>query len=117
MPDRVLIPLPDGRWLALSAKTFREGVLDGRSTVLADIPGRDTDTGETRLTAQEMAEGTRWLSVDEVAQRSGLKNSWIYEQVRSDNIPHRHFGKQVRIPASYLAEPDTKSGANGRGGQ
>jgi excisionase family DNA binding protein len=113
-----MIPLPDGRWLALDEKSFREGVLLGRSTVLGDYPGRDTDTGERWLTAKEMAaEPTQWLSVDEVATRSGLKKSWLYQEIRANRLPHRHFGRQVRIPGSYLVEPVTKSGANGQGGQ
>ena len=64
------------------------------------------------------AEGTAtWLSVDEVADRTNLKKSWIYQEIRANRIPNRHFGKQVRIPASYLAAPDIKSGSKQPGGQ
>ena len=100
MSDQVLIPLADGRWLALSPKSFREGVLKGRSTVAADVPGRDTDTGETWLTAKEMAE------------RTGTTSGYWMDAHRAGSVPSRKFGKAVRFPASYLAATDPESVAN-----
>lgn len=112
MADRVLIPLPDGRWLAFTPDELVEATARGCEMALA--LGLASDPTPT---PSKDGQETSWLSVDEVAMRSGLRKSWIYEQVRSDNIPHRHFGKQVRIPQSYLAEPDTRSGAKQPGGQ
>ena len=111
MADRVLLDSPLGL-LAFTPNELKEA--SARANELAVAMGLAAEPTPAPSTPGEQ---TQWFSVDEVAQLSGLKKSWIYEQVRSDNIPHRHFGKQVRIPASYLAEPDTKSGANGRGGQ
>lgn len=111
MPDQVVFVSPFGP-LAFTPDELAEAVNRANEVVLAVRLA----SGSTPTPSKDGQE-TSWLSVDEVAQRSGLKKSWIYEQVRSDNIPHRHFGKQVRIPASYLAEPDTRSGANGQGGQ
>ena len=98
--DRYLIPLPDGRWLALSAEAFREGVLEGRSTVLGDSLGRDTDTGETWLTPQEMAE------------RTGTSKGYWMDAARAQAVPSRKFGKSVRFPASYLAATESGSVAD-----
>ncbi len=112
MADRVLIPLPDGRWLAFTPNELGEA--SARGCEMAVALGL---TPQPISTPPSLGEQTSWLSVDEVAQRSGLKKSWIYQEIRANNIPHRRFGKQVRIPASYLAEPATRSGANGQGGQ
>ena len=111
MADQVILESPFGM-LALTPDQVREASARANEVLLAVGSAPDP-----ALTPSIPGEQAQWLSVDEVAQLSGLKKSWIYEQVRSDNIPHRHFGKQVRIPTSYLAEPDPKSGANGQGGQ
>ena len=111
MTDTVVIDSPFGP-LAFTPSEISEA--SARAKELLQVVGLAADPSPTPPAGDDSA---TWLSVDEVAQRSGIKKSWIYEQVRSDNIPHRHFGKQVRIPSSYLAEPDPKSGANGQGGQ
>ncbi len=111
MTDTVLISSPLGP-LAFTPSEISEASARAKEMVLAlGLAPQATST------PSKEGQETSWLSVDEVAQRSGLKKSWIYEQVRSDNIPHRHFGKQVRIPASYRAEPVPKSGAHQPGGQ
>ena len=109
MTDQVILDSPFGP-LAFTPNQVREASARANEMLLAVGSAPDP-----ALTPSTPGEQTQWLSVDEVAQLSGLKKSWIYEQVRSDNIPHRHFGKQVRIPASYLTEPDTKSGAEYNG--
>ncbi len=100
MTERVLIPLPDGRWLALSEKSFRDGVRDGANTVLGGNPGGDTDTGETWLTPQEMAERTRTTT------------SFWMDAHRAGSVSSRKFGKSVRFPASSLAATESESVAN-----
>ena len=109
MTSRILFSSPLGM-VAFTRDELAEAVNRANEVVQAVRSA----SGPTPTPSKDGQE-TSWLSVDEVAQRSGLKKSWIYEQVRSDNIPHRHFGKQVRIPQSYLAEPVPKSGASGQG--
>ena len=38
-----------------------------------------------------------FLTVDEAAERLGVKRSWIYERTRRNTIPHRKLGKFVRF--------------------
>jgi excisionase family DNA binding protein len=41
--------------------------------------------------------GRVFLTVDEAAERLGVKRSWIYERTRRNRIPHRKLGKFVRF--------------------
>ena len=41
--------------------------------------------------------GRVFLTVDEAAERLGVKRSWIYERTRRKMIPHRKLGKFVRF--------------------
>jgi excisionase family DNA binding protein len=41
--------------------------------------------------------GRVFLTVDEAAERLGVKRSWIYERTRRNTIPHRKLGKFVRF--------------------
>ena len=112
MADRVLIPLPDGRWLALSPTELCEASARANDmTVALGLAPQPT------LAPSKEGQETSWLSVDEIAQRSGLKKSWLYQEIRNDRLPYKRFGRQVRIPSSYLTEPDKESGANRPGGQ
>ena len=111
MTDQVLIDSPFGP-LALSPEEIREASARANEMVRAlDITPRPTSTPPP---AEAIA---TWLSVEELVNRTSLKKSWIYQEIRADRIPHRHFGRQVRIPASYLAEPVPRSGAHQPGGQ
>ena len=111
MPDRVFISSPFGP-LAFSPEEIRKAVIRANELLLAV----GLDPGPTPAPSTDGVTAT-WLSIEEVAQRTGLKKSWLYEQVRNNTIPFRQFGRQVRVPASYLAEPDTESGAKLNGGQ
>ena len=41
--------------------------------------------------------GRVFLTVNEAAERLGVKRSWIYERTRRNTIPHRRLGKFVRF--------------------
>jgi excisionase family DNA binding protein len=41
--------------------------------------------------------GRVFMTVDEAAERLGVKRSWIYERTRRNAIPHRKLGKFVRF--------------------
>jgi excisionase family DNA binding protein len=46
--------------------------------------------------------GRVFLTVDEAAERLGVKRSWIYERTRRNAIPHRKLGKFVRFTEQDL---------------
>ena len=46
--------------------------------------------------------GRVFLTVDEAAERLGVKRSWIYERTRHNAIPHRKLGKFVRFTEQDL---------------
>ena len=111
MTDQVVIDSPFGP-LALTPVELVNAV--ARANEMLRAVGLAAGPTETPHPIDASA---TWLSIDEVAQRTGLKKSWLYEQIRNNTIPFRHFGRQVRVPASYLSEPDTKAGAKLNGGQ
>jgi len=43
-----------------------------------------------------------FLTVDQAAERLGVKRSWIYERTRRNTIPHRKLGKLVRFTEQDL---------------
>ncbi|HYK58018.1 MAG TPA: helix-turn-helix domain-containing protein [Bryobacteraceae bacterium] len=51
----------------------------------------------TTALAPENNMGRLFLTVDEAAERLGVKRSWIYERTRRKTIPHRRLGKFVRF--------------------
>ena len=111
MTDQLILESSFGP-LAFTPDQVREASVRANEMVRAlEITPQPTSTPPP---AEEIA---TWLSVDELVQRTSLKKSWIYQEIRANRIPHRRFGRQVRIPASYLAEPDPKSGAERTGGQ
>jgi excisionase family DNA binding protein len=42
-------------------------------------------------------------TVEEAAERLGLKPSWLYERTRRKAIPHRKLGKYVRFSEADLS--------------
>ena len=46
--------------------------------------------------------GRMLLTVDEAAQRLGVKRSWLYERTRRNSIPYRRLGKLVRFTEQDL---------------
>ena len=111
MTDQVVINSPFGP-LAFRPDEIREA--SAKATEMAVALGL---AAQPTSTPAPVGDSATWLSIEEVAQRTGLKKSWLYEQIRNDAIPFRQFGRQVRVPASYLAEPVRESGAKLNGGQ
>ena len=106
MTDQVLIDSPFGP-LAFSPEDLSAASARANEMVRAlEITPQPTST------PPPATDTASWLTVDELVQRTSLKKSWIYQEIRANRIPHRRFGRQVRIPASYLSEPVPKSGAN-----
>ena len=90
MTDKVILPLMDGRWLALDRETFQKGLLEGSEL----LPERRIET----------VNGEQWLTVQQAVERTGVSKSYWYEAIRVGACPSRKFGTAVRIPASYLAD-------------
>jgi hypothetical protein len=71
MADRVLIPLPDGRWLALSAAAFQEALKAGEGAVAPETLPAPNGGSEPLLNAGEMALALK------------LPKSCVYERART----------------------------------
>ena len=111
MADHVIIASPFGT-LALTPAQVAQASATARDLVEA------LDIAPQGVSAPPIGpEPTHWLSVDEVAQATGLKPSWLYQEIRANRLPSRQFGRQVRIPSTYLQAPDTKTGSKQSGGQ
>lgn len=56
----------------------------------------------TNALAGDVTVGRVFLTVEEAAERLGVKRSWIYERTRRNTIPHRKLGKFVRFTEQDL---------------
>jgi excisionase family DNA binding protein len=93
MSDRVLVPLPDGRWLALAPEVFREALEAG--AVAACVPGSSdgdqaSDDGEALLDAEHLAEAL------------SLPVTWIEQAARERRIPSIQAGRWRRFKRSAV---------------
>jgi excisionase family DNA binding protein len=59
-------------------------------------PAESSELDSSTL-APEANMGRVFMTVDEAAERLGVKRSWIYERTRRNAIPHRKLGKFVRF--------------------
>jgi excisionase family DNA binding protein len=79
MSDRVLVPLPDGRWLALAPDAFRAALEAGAAAMSEHGPLRRHEAHQP-------------------------EESCVYERARTGQIPSVRFGKHVRFRASQVLE-------------
>ena len=93
MADRVLIPLPDGRWLAFTPDELAEATARANELLLA--VGLAPDPAPTPSTAE------KWLTVSRTSDLMNLPRSYLYEGLKSSTVPGRKFGRFWRIPESY----------------
>lgn len=91
MADRVLVPLPDGRWLALSREVFEEALTAGAAAM---------DAG--RSPAAPAVEGEPLLDAGELAKSLHLPKSCVYEKARTGAFPSVRVGKHVRFRRSAV---------------
>jgi len=84
-PERVLVPLPDGRWLALASDVFLEALAAGATVVPAPISSCPT-TGSEQL-----------LDAEELAKLLSLPASWIEQAARERRIPSVQAGRWRRF--------------------
>ena len=104
MTNRIIVPLADGRWLALSREQFSEALGQGaRLMPSLDIP--------------EPEDGPQWLSAKQMAELTGMSETYWQEEARCGRAPSRRFGRSLRFPVSYLRSLDVRSTSHNGAGQ
>jgi hypothetical protein len=88
--DRVLIPLPDGRWLALAPDAFRAALAEG--SALAE--GAKLSAAPAPSAA---ASAPKLMSAEELEAATGVPASWFATQARERRLPFRKLGRYVRF--------------------
>jgi excisionase family DNA binding protein len=85
MTDRVLICLPDGRWLALSADLFREALQSGaeRAAPSATSPAQQPSSG--------------LVTADEIGEATHMSRSTVYELAKAGVLPSVRVGRRIRF--------------------
>lgn len=92
--DRILVPLPDGRWLALSRETFDEALVAGAEAMEAQAPAR----------AAACATVEPLLDPDQAARELGVTARWLEDSARAGIIPHHKLGRWLRFRVSEVAD-------------
>ena len=90
MTDRILIPLMDGRWLALSPNDFQQALNQGGKLIPQEQANRQDD------------EKPQWLPVREVARLCNISETFLYDEIRLKRIRSRRLGRAVRIHRDFV---------------
>jgi excisionase family DNA binding protein len=89
MTDRICIPLPDGRWLALDKDAFEAALAAGSKLDRKIVPS---------------AKPEEMLTAEELATRLKLSPSWIEQATRDGRLPYHHFGRYRRYSVAAVLE-------------
>jgi hypothetical protein len=89
MADRVLIPLTDGRWLALDRETFAAALAAGTELMAAPSP------------AAGPAEPL--VDADQAGAQLNVTARWLEASARAGIIPHVKLGRFIRFRVSEIA--------------
>ena len=92
MTDRILIPLPDGRWLGLTTEQFAAAELAGRETVPSPVFNYQAQVPDELLTAEQLQ------------ARTSVPASWWEQAARGHRVPHARIGRYVRFRFAEVAE-------------
>jgi len=84
--DRMLVPLPDGRWLALSREAFEAALAEGAAAIGATAAPREADEP--------------LLEADELAAALKLPVTWLEQAAREQRIPSIQAGRWRRFRRS-----------------
>ena len=82
--NTVLVPLPDGRSLAMDIEVYREALARGQAMLPASVTSQSD-------TAVEV------LDADGMAERTNVSASWWLEAARRGDVPHLKLGRYVRF--------------------
>jgi hypothetical protein len=98
MADRMAVPLPDGRWLALDRETFAAALAAGAEmAVSAPSPAA---IGSEPL-----------LDADQTASQLNVTARWLEDSARAGIVPHHKLGRFIRFRVSELAAHSRVEGA------
>ena len=92
MTSRILFSSPLGM-VAFTRDELAEAVNRANEVVQAVV----SDDGPSPTTPS----GERWLTVSQTANLMNLPHSYLYEGLKSGDVPGRKFGRFWRIPESY----------------
>jgi len=98
MSDRVIIPLPDGRWLALDRDAFAAALVVG-AEMTAAAPSSAAASTEPLLDA------------DQAASQMNVTARWLEDSARAGIIPHHKLGRFIRFKVSEVAAHCSVKGA------
>jgi excisionase family DNA binding protein len=91
-PERVLFPLPDGRWLALAPDVFREALT--AASALVGAPGEGYAV---------QANGSEpLLDAEQLAAALSLPVTWLEQAARENRIPSIQAGRWRRFSRSAV---------------
>jgi excisionase family DNA binding protein len=100
MTDRVIIPLPDGRWLALAPEVFREALAAGAGA--ACVPSH----------CDQASDGEPLLDAENLAEVLALPVTWIEQAAREQRIPSIQAGRWRRFKRSAVERVLSANGKN-----
>jgi excisionase family DNA binding protein len=95
MTDRLLVPLPDGQWLALPPDVFNEALEAG-----AQLMGATRPSAAATAAASSAAEPL--LDAEELSAALHVPVTWIEQAARELRIPSIEFGRWRRFKRSEV---------------
>ncbi len=101
MTDKVILPLADGRWIALSPDEFQQALKQGNRLMPQEQANRQDD------------EKPLWLPVREVARLCNISETFLYDEIRLKRIRSRKHGRAVRIHRDFVEHQTDDLMSNG----
>lgn len=105
MSDRVLVPLPDGRWLALSREAFDAALTEGGASI-GTVASAGADAGDSEAL----------MDAEQLAAALNLPQTWLEQAARERRIPSIEAGRWRRfsrraVQAALAADTGKARGA------
>lgn len=98
MTDKVILPLPDGRWLALCAEAFEEALRAG-AHFAPPPPAAPAAVRELLLDSTQLAAAL------------GVPQTWVEQSARLGRIPSVRAGRYVRFSRRAVEAALARNGA------